>query len=118
VDDTKLRRMVEGGYSQVGIAALLGVDIGTARRLVRSLRNPEDKPKPRTTYQAQGPTDFQLRELPARPLHLQRRPRSVPRTVRNTRVAHHDPTFTSIKSFYAIDCNIITDGCVHSPYGL
>lgn len=61
----KIRRMVEGGYSQVGIAALLGIDIGTARRLVRSLRDPDDKPKPRhRNVERKAPTDFQLRDLP------------------------------------------------------
>ncbi len=61
----KLRRMIDAGYSQFGIAALLGIDIGTARRLVRSLRDPDDKPKPRhRNVKRKTPTDFQLRETP------------------------------------------------------
>ncbi len=64
-DNDKLRRMIDAGYSQFGIAVLLGIDIGTARRLVRSLRDPDDKPKPRhRNIKRKGPTDFQLRELP------------------------------------------------------
>ena len=61
----KVRRMVEAGYSQFGIAVALGIDIGSARRLVRSLRNPNDKPKPRhRNVKRKAPTDFQLRDQP------------------------------------------------------
>ncbi len=59
MDENKLLRMVDAGYTQAGIAAILGIDVQQARQLVRTIKQAYPKPQKRRVRTR----DVELRDM-------------------------------------------------------
>lgn len=59
MDENRLLRMVDAGYTQASIAATLGIDIQRARQLVRTIKQAHPKPQKRR----QRTRDVELRDM-------------------------------------------------------
>ncbi len=59
MDENKILRMVDAGYTQASIAAKLGIDIQRARQLVRTIKQANPKPQKRRVRTR----DVELRDM-------------------------------------------------------